>query len=121
MDSMAQLLPNASDPLISISHLPATLGTVSRTRARDEGLERISTVTRWVAALGVAGTALIAGVVYRAAPGRASSPTSSPASTPATAPTADPNAGVDPNAGFQAPVDAPVPVQQAPIVRSGGS
>ena len=84
---------------------------------RDEGLRRISTVTRWAAALGVAGTAVIAGVVYRATPGRASSP--APVSTPTVG--VDPNAPVAPTGGFQAPTYVPVPVQQAPLVRSGGS
>ncbi len=96
---------------------------MSSTHVRDEGLRRVSSITRWVGALGVAGTALIAAVVYHATPGRASTSTASPT---AQAGVPDPNAtgSVDPNAataGFQAPVDVPVPVQQAPIVRSGGS
>jgi hypothetical protein len=96
---------------------------VSSTRARDDGLRRISTVTRWVAAIGVTGTAVLAGFVYRVAPGRASAPTSTPASAPSagTSPAAGGTANVDPNAGFQAPAAVPVPVQQAPVVRSGAS
>lgn len=99
------------------------LGTVSSTRARDEGLRRISTVTRWVAALGVTGTAVLAGFVYRVTPGRASASTpSAPASAPSagTSP-ATGGTNVDPNAGFQAPAAVPVPVQQVPVVRSGAS
>jgi hypothetical protein len=98
---------------------------VTSTNARDDGLRRISTITRWVAAVGVAGTALLAAVVYRATPGRATTtPPTSPAGTAATVP--DPNAGVGANAGgtgnpgFQAPT-APVPAYQPPVVRSGGS
>jgi hypothetical protein len=104
--------------------------TVSSINGRDEGLRRVSTITRWVAALGVAGTGFLAAVVYRAAPGHSTVSTSSAGATTAPGPpqpAADPNATVDPNAtapadpGFQAPTVAPVPVYQAPIVRSGAS
>jgi hypothetical protein len=90
---------------------------VNRARARDEGLSRVSSITRWVAALGVAGTAALAGFVYKAVPGRSSS-ASTPAQGGGTVSTPDPNAGDN---GFQAPAQAPVPVQRVPIVRSGSS
>jgi len=102
---------------------------VSSTHVRDEGLQRISSITRWVAAIGVTGTAFLAAAVYRATPGRSvsSSGQSVNAVTPA-GPVAqggyagDPNAGSNTDSsGFQAPVQVPVPVQQAPIVRSGAS
>jgi hypothetical protein len=115
-------LPNLVGLLISISHPVGKLGTVSSTRARDEGLRRISTITRWVAAIGVTGTAVLAGFVYRVSPGRAST-TSAPASAPSveTSPADGGTGSVDPNAGFQAPAAVPAPVQQAPVVRSGAS
>jgi hypothetical protein len=109
---------------MSISHAVGKLVTVSSTRARDDGLRRISTITRWVAAIGVTGTAVLAGFVYRVAPGRASTSTpSAPAGAPSagTSPTAGGTANVDPNAGFQTPAAVPAPVQQAPVVRSGAS
>jgi len=102
---------------------------MSRAHVRDEGLQRISSITRWVAAIGVTGTAFLAAAVYRATPGRSTSSSSQSGTTVtptgATPPggfAGDPNAnpGGDPS-GFQAPVQAPVPVQQVPIVRSGGS
>ena len=85
-----------------------------RAQVRDDGLRRVSSITRWVAAAGVAGTAFLAGIVYKAAPGRAASTT---APTGSNATVTDPNSA---GGGFQ-PSQAPVPVQQVPIVRSGGS
>ena len=92
---------------------------MSRARARDEGLSRVASITRWVAAAGVAATAFLAAVVYKDAPGRAAT-SSTP--SPATGNGSDPSAS-DPGlgGGFQAPAQAPVPVQQAPVVRSGAS
>ena len=84
---------------------------------RDEGLARVSSITRWVAATGVAGTAILAGIVYKAAPGR-SSPR--PATTAGRASLSTPSPASD-GGGFQAPDQAPVPVQQVPIVRTGAS
>jgi hypothetical protein len=87
---------------------------MQRTQVRDEGLRRVSSITRWVAAAGVAGTAVLAGIVYKSTPGRASSS----ASTGSSATVTDPGAGGD---GFQTPSQTPVPVQQVPVVRSGAS
>ena len=84
---------------------------------RDEGLARVSSITRWVAATGVAGTAILAGIVYKAAPGRSSS---RPATTAGSASLSTPSPASD-GGGFQAPDQAPVPVQQVPIVRTGAS
>jgi hypothetical protein len=96
---------------------------MSRARARDEGLSRVSSITRWVAAAGVAGTAFLAAIVYKDAPGRAATSSTPPASGNGTAPSATDPTATDPGlgGGFQAPAQAPVPVQQAPIVRSGAS
>jgi hypothetical protein len=93
---------------------------MSRAHTRDAGLSRVSSITRWVAALGVVATGVLAAVAYKVAPGRASA--SVPLVTPGTsseAPsTTAPGAG---STGFQAPDQAPVPTQQAPVVRSGAS
>jgi hypothetical protein len=97
---------------------------MSRTYARDEGLRRVSTITRGIAALGVVATGFLAAFVYRATPGRTtvSTPQPSPASSsdPATSdPNVVPAAPSDP--GFQSPAVAPTPVYQNPVVRSGAS
>ncbi len=100
---------------------------MSSTHVRDDGIRRVSSITRWVAALGVAATGFFAAFVYRSAPGKSavSTPSGGAAATNAgsagtgadTGPApADPNAG-----GFQAPAVAPTPVYQVPVVRSGAS
>jgi hypothetical protein len=92
-------------------------------QVRDEGLRRVSSITRWVAATAVAGTAVLAAIVYKATPGRASSTPSTGGGATVTGPGANgPNVN-DPNAGggFQVPNQVPVPVQQPPLVRSGAS
>jgi hypothetical protein len=98
---------------------------VSRTHARDEGLRRVSTITRCVAAAGVAATAFLAAFVYRATPGRATVSTTQPGSAPAAnAGNSDPAAVApsDPSSpGFQSPAVAPTPAYQNPVVRSGAS
>jgi len=105
---------------------------VTRTHVRDEGLRRISRLTGWVAALGVAGVGFLAAAVSHAAPGRSAatvSPavqagTGSGAEGATTGGDASAGAAVDPGSGasgFQAPAQAPVAVPQAPIVRSGAS
>ena len=95
---------------------------MNRSQARDDGLFRVSSITRWVAALGVAATAALAGFVYKSAPGRSTSATSSPSASPSSSGSSagTPDPGSD-GGGFQAPEQAPVPVQQAPVVRSGAS
>jgi hypothetical protein len=99
---------------------------MSRTRARDEGLRRVSTITRGVANLGVAGTGLLAAFVYGASPGHTTvSTTTPPGATPSTDPgTSASSAAVpaDPaSPGFQAPAVAPTPTDQNPVVQSGAS
>ena len=110
-------MPKLCPLLIPVSHPAGTLEVMRKTDARDQGLRRISGLTAWVAALGVAATGVFAAVVARATPGRSSPAgvvTVQGGSSPATlAPSVDP--------GFQAPLQAPIPVQQAPIVRSGQS
>jgi hypothetical protein len=113
---MTQLLPNLRDVLISISPRMGMVATVNPTHTRDEGLSRVSSITRWVAALGVAATGVLAAVVYKEAPGRSAASPSSVTSGGTS--TSDP--GTD-DGGFQAPQQAPAPVQQAPVVRSGAS
>ena len=87
--------------------------------ARDAGLARVSSVTRWMMA-GVAavsgGLALLAASAFH---GRAlaSTPAATATQTPATQ-----SPGSSSAASVQAPAQAPVvPVQQAPVVVSGGS
>jgi hypothetical protein len=98
---------------------------MSRTHARDEGLRRVSTITRCIAALGVAATGFLAAFVYRATPGRATVTTPQPSPASSSAPgTSDPNAvvpAVPSDPGFQPPAVAPSPVYQNPVVRSGAS
>ncbi|HVM67956.1 MAG TPA: hypothetical protein VMU14_23975, partial [Acidimicrobiales bacterium] len=79
---------------------------MSRARARDEGLSRVASITRWVAAAGVAATAFLAAVVYKDAPGRAAtSSTPSPATGNGSDPSATDPSATDPGlgGGFQAP------------------
>ena len=97
---------------------------MSRTHARDEGLRKVSTITRGIAVLGVAATGLLAAFVYRASPGRTTVSTTQPGSAPAADPGTDPGAvaPTDPaGPGFQAPTVAPTPAYQTPVVRSGAS
>ena len=108
---------------------------------RDRGRRRVSYLTRWVAAGGVAAVGLFSGLAARASTPHTTtsqsnaSPPQSPSATPAapvdpaaqTAP-ASPAAGVqnvDPNApSLQSPDQAPVQIQAPPpppMVVSGGS
>lgn len=109
---------------------------------RDVGRRRISYMTRWIAAGGVAGVGLFTGLAARASTPHTTTSTATgspaaavtPAAPAAPAATADPNAQpvdpnagaqtVDPNAGsLQSPDQAPVqlPAPPPPMAVSGGS
>jgi hypothetical protein len=122
MMSIPQLSRNLCPPFSPISHLRANLGPVSSTHARDDGIRRVSSITRWVAALGVAATGFFAAFVYRSAPGKSTVSTPAAGAASADAGSNTGSAPADPTAGgFQAPAVAPTPVYQAPMVRSGAS
>ena len=91
--------------------------------ARDAGLRRISAVTRWTAAAVVALSAGLALMAAKAFHGHTvvttpSGATSSPASQ---APDDSGQSQVTPPTQLQQPTQAPAPVQQVPVVVSGGS
>jgi len=82
--------------------------------ARDAGLRRISSVTRWLA-LGVFGlSGLLALVASHAFHGRTVPSTTAPAAQ-VVSPAASSSGGLSPAAS------APAPVQTQPVVVSGGS
>ncbi len=89
---------------------------------RDEGLRRVSTLTRWAAGLGVAATGVIAGVVAHAVPGRAATPSAPAAPTATTPETAAPSTddGSTP-ATVTPPTQPPMQPYNPPVVRSGAS
>ena len=94
---------------------------MSRTNVRDEGLRRIGRLTGWVAALGVAGTGFLAAVVSTPRPDARPARRACRAgpAAPSVAPTGSGPSGRSRVSGPA--VQAPVPVQQVPIVRSGAS
>jgi hypothetical protein len=86
--------------------------------ARDAGLRRISAVTRWTVAAVVALSGALALVAANAFHGHTVATTPSSATTsPAQTPT--PSQGSPTQ--LQQPAQAPAPVQQVPVVVSGGS
>ncbi len=97
---------------------------------RDDGLRRISTVTRWVAAGGIVVAGLLAAAVAKAAPGRSSpasssSPTS-PSSPPPSAPgdqsqLQQPSVPDQGSAGLSPPAEPPLHSRRGGSVSSGGS
>jgi len=85
--------------------------------SRDSGLSRVSRITRWTAAGGMALAGTFAVMMAKAQPGRINTQPSSAAqqqSTPSTALTQD-------DAGLQPPVLAPAPSSGTGQVVSGGS
>ena len=88
-------------------------------QARDAGLRRISAVTRWTAAAVVALSAGLALIAAKAFHGHSVAATSPGATASPQAPATDPSQ-VAPTQ-LQQPAQAPVTVQQAPVVVSGGS
>jgi hypothetical protein len=104
--------------------------------SRDQGLKRISVVTRWVGVAGIAGAGVFAAIVGKAHPGRTtvttpavsgsapSAVTGSAASAASSAgdqPTVDPATGSQVDNGLQAPADVPQATGRHSAVVSGGS
>lgn len=105
--------------------------------ARDLGLARIGTTTRWMLAATLVGGGILSAAVAKALPGRSSHSTGSGATaTPGAAsspsgPGDGLSAGSDGSslnggslnggAGLSAPAQTPQPTQSAPVVNSGGS
>jgi len=98
--------------------------------SRDQGLRRVSLVTRWVAVAGIAGAGVFAAIVAKTQPGRTTVTTPAVSqSTPSSAgvSTVDPAAGVDPASGsqlgngLQAPEQVPQASSRRGAAVSGGS
>lgn len=99
--------------------------------ARDMGLARIGTFTRWMAVGAVVGGGVLTAAVAKVLPGRSSTSSSSGVATaPApVSPSGEVNPGLGGSSAYQgssggglsAPVQAPQPIQSPPIVSSGGS
>ena len=99
--------------------------------ARDMGMARIGTFTRWMAVGAVVGGGVLTAAVAKVLPGRSSTSSSSGVATApaAVSPSGELNPGLGNANGYQgsaagglsAPVQAPQPVQSPPIVSSGGS
>ncbi len=105
--------------------------------ARDLGLARIGTATRWLMAGAIIGGGVLSAAVAKALPGRSSHPSSSGsvATSPGTGSAATglgtgsgASSGVSLGdgslggaSGLSAPAQVPQPVQSAPVVNSGGS
>jgi hypothetical protein len=103
---------------------PPDTGGVSRV-SRDQGLKRISLVTRWVGVAGIVGAGLFAALVAKSQPGRTAVTT--PLTTPAVNESPASSAAlstvspyqVDP--GLQAPDQAPLGATGPAAAVSGGS
>jgi hypothetical protein len=92
--------------------------------SRDQGLHRISLVTRWVGVAGIAGAGLFAAIVAKSQPGRTTVTTpavsrSAPASGGLS--TVDPATGSQVEGGLQAPEQLPQASSGRGVARSGGS
>jgi hypothetical protein len=91
--------------------------------ARDAGLRRISAVTRWTAAAVVALSGALALIAAKAFHGH--TVTTTPAGATSSPSTQAPSTGQSqvspPTTQLQQPAQAPAPVQQVPVVVSGGS
>jgi hypothetical protein len=87
--------------------------------ARDAGLSRISTVTRWTIAGVVALSGALAVVADRAFHGHSVSDAS--ASSTATQPPASGTPAAGSPSSLQPPAQTPVQTPAAPVVTSGGS
>jgi hypothetical protein len=92
--------------------------------SRDQGLRRISVVTRWVGVAGIAGAGMFAAIAAKAQPGRtaANTPVVS-GSVPSNAgvSTVDPTSGNQVDNGLQPPQQLPQASSGRGVVRSGGS
>jgi hypothetical protein len=88
---------------------------------RDDGLRRLSSVTRWVAAGGIAVAGVLSGLVAHAQPGRASASTQPATVVP---PSRGDEPSADDNQGFselQPPAQNPASSNGPPVVVSGAS
>jgi hypothetical protein len=86
--------------------------------SRDQGLRRISLVTRWVGVAGIAGAGVFAAIVAKNQPGRTT------VTTPAVSQSTPSSAGVstvDPVTGLQGPSQAPEVSNGPAAAVSGGS
>ena len=101
----------------------AEIATRRAAMARDAGLQRISTMTRWMIAaiIGLSGAlALIAANAFHGrtiSSGTSGSSSASQTTTPATTTPAT----TTPANGLQSPDQAPVQTPSAPVISSGGS
>jgi hypothetical protein len=92
------------------------------TASRDLGLRRVSRLTRWLAAGGVAFTGMFAVMVAKAQPGKSATTGSQAASQVQTSPSADSGQpSSQDNPGLQAPQLPPVATGGSGQVVSGGS
>ncbi len=101
--------------------------------ARDLGLARVGTTTRWMLAATLVGGGILSAAVAKALPGRSSHSTvpGSSAATPGAASSSGdlsgPESGLpsegslNAGSGLSAPAQIPQPSQSAPVVNSGGS
>lgn len=100
--------------------------------ARDLGLARIGTTTRWMLAATLVGGGVLSAAVARALPGRSShstvsGATATPGATPSPSgqggdlPAGSDGGALNGGAGLSAPAQIPQPTQSAPVVNSGGS
>lgn len=106
--------------------------------ARDLGLARIGTTTRWMLAATLVGGGVLSAAVARALPGRSShsavpgatatpgatalpGATSSPSGQGGDLPAGSDGGALNGGAGLSAPAQTPQPTQSAPVVNSGGS
>ncbi len=101
---------------------PAPFADPDPLRARERGLHRVSSATRWTATAAAAGALVLgAGYAHAATSGTSGSP-AAPARHAQPAPPAD-DGGTGDDGGFtlQPPVQAPQPVQQGPQTTTGAS
>ena len=110
-------------PRVPRSRTAAAVETATRraVMARDGGLRRISAVTRWTAAAVIALSAALALVAAKAFHGHTvtTAPVTSTQAPETTNPGTTTPATTTP--AVQQPAQAPAPVQQVPVVVSGGS
>jgi hypothetical protein len=98
--------------------------------SRELGLQRIGSATRFLAVVAIVGGGVLSAAVAKALPGRSHHPGSTGSANPAPSSAlsggasdsgASANGGGANGAGLNAPPQAPTPVNNPPIVSSGGS
>ncbi len=90
---------------------------------RDAGLNRVSSVTRWLAAAALALVGALSALVAQALPGTSGAAATPPATSgqsPAAAPAASPSTTTTTDPGLQ-PAPAPVPTHHRSVAQSGAS